>query len=201
MTDSIAAGSPAATAHGYSRLRAYARLGKLDVYDYYLGIFLALTAALFPAGAFTARQALVMGVFLAGEVAVLMAMVALDDVTGFRDGSDLANYAPTTRCAARHANPWSPDADGSPGAAVRLGLRGGGRGAVARAPPASRRTVRCGRWVVAVALLRPAVLVGRQAELPRLPGVLPGRAGLGAGDRAVRPGHRRGWTVWWSSRR
>ncbi|NGO44681.1 UbiA family prenyltransferase [Streptomyces ureilyticus] len=94
MTDSIAAGSPAATAHGHSRLRAYARLGKLDVYDYYLGIFLALTAALFPAGAFTARQALVMAVFLAGEVAVLMAMVALDDVTGFRDGSDLANYGP-----------------------------------------------------------------------------------------------------------
>ncbi|MEU4469477.1 UbiA family prenyltransferase [Streptomyces sp. NPDC024017] len=94
MTDSIAAGRPAATAHGHSRLRAYARLGKLDVYDYYLGIFLALTATLFPAGAFTARQALVLAVFLAGEVAVLMAMVALDDVTGFRDGSDLANYGP-----------------------------------------------------------------------------------------------------------
>ncbi|MFF1547980.1 UbiA family prenyltransferase [Streptomyces sp. NPDC058291] len=94
MTDSIAAGRPAATAHGHSRLRTYARLGKLDVYDYYLGIFLALTAALFPAGAFTARQALVLAVFLAGEVAVLMAMVALDDVTGFRDGSDLANYGP-----------------------------------------------------------------------------------------------------------
>jgi 1,4-dihydroxy-2-naphthoate octaprenyltransferase len=94
MTDSIAAGRQAATVHGHSRLRAYARLGKLDVYDYYLGIFLALTAALFPAGAFTARQALVLAVFLAGEVAVLMAMVALDDVTGFRDGSDLANYGP-----------------------------------------------------------------------------------------------------------
>jgi 1,4-dihydroxy-2-naphthoate octaprenyltransferase len=94
MTDSIAAGRPAAIAHGHSRLRVYARLGKLDVYDYYLGIFLALTAALFPAGALTARQALVLAVFLAGEVAVLMAMVALDDVTGFRDGSDLANYGP-----------------------------------------------------------------------------------------------------------
>lgn len=94
MTDSIAAGRPAPAAHGASRLRVYARLGKLDVYDYYLGIFLALSAALFPVGDFTARQALVLVLFLAGEIAVLMAMVALDDVTGFRDGSDLANYGP-----------------------------------------------------------------------------------------------------------
>lgn len=94
MTDSIAAGRSAPAAHSESRLRVYARLGKLDVYDYYLGIFLALSAALFPVGAFTARQALVLVVFLAGQVAVLMAMVALDDVTGFKDGSDLANYGP-----------------------------------------------------------------------------------------------------------
>ncbi|MGV9357839.1 UbiA family prenyltransferase [Streptomyces misionensis] len=94
MTDSITAARPAATAHGRGRLRAYARLGKLDVYDYYLGIFLALAATLFPLGAFTAGQALVLVLFLVGEIAVLMAMVALDDVTGFRDGSDLANYGP-----------------------------------------------------------------------------------------------------------
>ncbi|MET7736854.1 UbiA family prenyltransferase [Streptomyces sp. NPDC005402] len=94
MTDSIAVGRPAPAAHGTSRLRVYARLGKLDVYDYYLGIFLALSAALFPVGDFTARQALVLVLFLAGEIAVLMAMVALDDVTGFRDGSDLTNYGP-----------------------------------------------------------------------------------------------------------
>ncbi|MFG3205123.1 UbiA family prenyltransferase [Streptomyces sp. NPDC048192] len=94
MTDSIAAGRPASAARSGSRLRVYARLGKLDVYDYYLGIFLALSASLFPVGDFTARQALVLTLFLAGEIAVLMAMVALDDVTGFRDGSDLANYGP-----------------------------------------------------------------------------------------------------------
>ncbi|QLJ02489.1 UbiA family prenyltransferase [Streptomyces sp. NEAU-sy36] len=94
MTDSITAARPAATAHGRGRLRAYARLGKLDVYDYYLGIFLALAATLFPLGAFTAGRALVLALFLVGEIAVLMAMVALDDVTGFRDGSDLANYGP-----------------------------------------------------------------------------------------------------------
>ncbi len=94
MTDSIAAGRPAPAAHGTGRLRAYARLGKLDVYDYYLGVFLALAAALFPLGSLTPRQALVLALFLVGEVAVLMAMVALDDVTGFRDGSDLANYGP-----------------------------------------------------------------------------------------------------------
>ncbi|HET9383260.1 MAG TPA: UbiA family prenyltransferase [Streptomyces sp.] len=94
MTDSIAAGRPAPAARLVSRLRVYARLGKLDVYDYYLGIFLALSAAAFPAGSLTGRQGLVLAVFLAGEIAVLMAMVALDDVTGFRDGSDLANYGP-----------------------------------------------------------------------------------------------------------
>ncbi|MEW2620538.1 UbiA family prenyltransferase [Streptomyces sp. NPDC048106] len=94
MTDSIVAGPPTAAAHAPGRLRAYARLGKLDVYDYYLGILLALTAALFPLGDFTVRAALVLALFLAGEIAVLMAMVALDDVTGFRDGSDLANYGP-----------------------------------------------------------------------------------------------------------
>ncbi|MEV5986150.1 UbiA family prenyltransferase [Streptomyces sp. NPDC052051] len=94
MTDSIAATHAAATAHGPGRLRVYARLGKLDVYDYYLGIFLALAATLFPVDAFTARSALVLALFLVGEIAVLMAMVALDDVTGFRDGSDLANYGP-----------------------------------------------------------------------------------------------------------
>lgn len=94
MTDSIVAGRPTAATHAPSRLRSYARLGKLDVYDYYLGIFLALAAALFPLDAFTARKALVLALFLVGEIAVLMAMVALDDVTGFRDGSDLANYGP-----------------------------------------------------------------------------------------------------------
>ncbi|MEU5362362.1 UbiA family prenyltransferase [Streptomyces sp. NPDC005925] len=94
MTDSIAAERPAPAAQLVSRLRVYARLGKLDVYDYYLGIFLALSAALFPLADFTGRQGLALAVFLAGEIAVLMAMVALDDVTGFRDGSDLANYGP-----------------------------------------------------------------------------------------------------------
>jgi 1,4-dihydroxy-2-naphthoate octaprenyltransferase len=94
MTDSIAAGRPGSAICGESRLRTCARLGKLDVYDYYLGIFLALSAVLFPVAAFTARNALVLGLFLVGQVGVLMAMVALDDVTGFRDGSDLANYGP-----------------------------------------------------------------------------------------------------------
>ncbi|MEU7024702.1 UbiA family prenyltransferase [Streptomyces sp. NPDC046203] len=94
MTDSIAAGRAAPAAPAESLTRLYARLGKLDVYDYYLGIFLALSASLFPLGAFTVRQGLVLLLFLAGEIAVLMAMVALDDVTGFRDGSDIANYGP-----------------------------------------------------------------------------------------------------------
>ncbi|MFC9734034.1 UbiA family prenyltransferase [Streptomyces roseolus] len=84
--------APAAPAD--SRLRTYARLGKLDVYDYYLGTFIALSAVLLPAGALTGRTAALFGVFLVGQVFLLMAMTAFDDVTGFRDGSDITNYGP-----------------------------------------------------------------------------------------------------------
>ncbi|MFF9476883.1 UbiA family prenyltransferase [Streptomyces roseolus] len=85
-------GPTAAPAAG--RLRIYARLGKLDVYDYYLGTFIALSAVLPPAGALTGRTAALFGVFLVGQVLLLMAMTAFDDVTGFRDGSDITNYGP-----------------------------------------------------------------------------------------------------------
>ncbi|GGY88142.1 1,4-dihydroxy-2-naphthoate prenyltransferase [Streptomyces nitrosporeus] len=77
-----------------SRIRVYARLGKLDVYDYYLGTFIVLSAVLLPAGALTARTAALLGVFLAGQILLLMAMTAFDDVTGYRDGSDITNYGP-----------------------------------------------------------------------------------------------------------
>ncbi|MFF5506053.1 UbiA family prenyltransferase [Streptomyces roseolus] len=85
-------GPTAAPAAG--RLRIYARLGKLDVYDYYLGTFIALSAVLPPADALTGRTAALFGVFLVGQVLLLMAMTAFDDVTGFRDGSDITNYGP-----------------------------------------------------------------------------------------------------------
>ncbi|KAB8161270.1 1,4-dihydroxy-2-naphthoate prenyltransferase [Streptomyces sp. 3MP-14] len=77
-----------------SRARAFARLGKLDVYDYYPSIAVAASAVLLPLADFEARTALVLGLFLVGEVFVVMAMVALDDITGYHDGSDAANYGP-----------------------------------------------------------------------------------------------------------
>ena len=74
-----------------SKARSYARLGKLDVYDYYLGM-LVVAAAVLPSAGFGAVP--VLALFLVGEVCTVVAMVALDDVTGYRDGSDIANYGP-----------------------------------------------------------------------------------------------------------
>ncbi|WP_062213927.1 UbiA family prenyltransferase [Streptomyces sp. NBRC 109706] len=77
-----------------SKLRSYARLGKLDVYDYYPSIVVALSAAMFPLARFGADAAGTLALFLFGEILVVMAMVALDDITGYHDGSDAANYGP-----------------------------------------------------------------------------------------------------------
>ncbi|MFV0138019.1 UbiA family prenyltransferase [Streptomyces sp. HMX87] len=93
MTDHAAVG-PVAAPRPESKMRSYARLGKLDVYDYYPSIAVALSAVLLPLSQFAPATAWVLLLFLAGEVFVIMAMVALDDVTGFRDGSDLVNYGP-----------------------------------------------------------------------------------------------------------
>jgi len=86
--------------------RAYAKLAKLDILDYYLSIPLVATmlvpfavagsaaggSAASSAGA--GRVLLVLGLFLLGELTMVAAMVAFDDVTGHRDGSDAANYGP-----------------------------------------------------------------------------------------------------------
>jgi 1,4-dihydroxy-2-naphthoate octaprenyltransferase len=74
-------------------LGPYARLAKLDMFDYYLGlplVWVLLAPALRADGA-TVSTLLLFGV---GEVLVIVAMVALDDLTGYRDGSDLHNYRP-----------------------------------------------------------------------------------------------------------
>lgn len=96
MPQSIVAGpgtqQPAARAE--SKLRSYTRLGKLDVYDYYLSTAVVLSAVLLPLANVSVRAAAVLVMFLLGQIFVTMATVALDDVTGFRDGSDIANYAP-----------------------------------------------------------------------------------------------------------
>jgi 1,4-dihydroxy-2-naphthoate octaprenyltransferase len=75
------------------RLRDYARLGKLDVYDYYLSV-LVVSAAALPVAGFGGRQAATVLLFLLGEVLFMVAQVALDDYTGYLDGSDIRNYGP-----------------------------------------------------------------------------------------------------------
>lgn len=77
-----------------SKFRSYLRLGKLDVYDYYLGMLVVAAAVLLPTAAIAPGTLPMLGLFLAGEVCTIVAMVALDDVTGYRDGSDIANYGP-----------------------------------------------------------------------------------------------------------
>ncbi|MFF9651187.1 UbiA family prenyltransferase [Streptomyces sp. NPDC014622] len=97
MTQSITAGAgtvPAAS-RPESKLRSYRRLGKLDVFDYYLSTPVVLAAVLLPlTPGLDGRSVATLVLFLLGQVLVIMAMVALDDVTGFRDGSDIANYGP-----------------------------------------------------------------------------------------------------------
>ncbi|UED87361.1 UbiA family prenyltransferase [Streptomyces profundus] len=93
MTRHVAA-PPRVAQRPESKLRSYARLGKLDVYDYYPSIAVALSAAMFPLARFGADAAGTLALFLFGEVLVVMAMVALDDITGYHDGSDAANYGP-----------------------------------------------------------------------------------------------------------
>jgi len=71
------------------KVGAYARLAKLDVWDYYLALPLALSLA----GTWLDPRVLAtLAVFLIGTVAVVASAVAFDDVTGFCDGSDAANY-------------------------------------------------------------------------------------------------------------
>lgn len=77
-----------------SKVRSYARLGKLDVYDYYPSIAVALSAVLLPIAGLPPATVVTLALFLLGAVFVIVAMVALDDVTGYRDGSDAANYGP-----------------------------------------------------------------------------------------------------------
>ncbi|GAA2360556.1 hypothetical protein GCM10009854_44570 [Saccharopolyspora halophila] len=78
-----------AAAEPRSRFRGYLRLGKFDVYDYYLGILIVAAAV--------QQSPATLVLFLLGEIAVIVAGVALDDITGYRDGSDLVNYGPDNR--------------------------------------------------------------------------------------------------------
>lgn len=92
MTSGVRAAAPR-TARPESKARSYARLGKLDVYDYYLNIAVVLSA-LVVLPTFDLGVLPMLAAFLVGEVLVVVALVAFDDLTGFRDGSDIANYGP-----------------------------------------------------------------------------------------------------------
>ncbi|MFD6333374.1 UbiA family prenyltransferase [Streptomyces niveus] len=88
-----AAGPPATGARG--RLVAYARLAKFEfVLDYYLSM-VVLWTALAGSVRFAPDTLTTLLLFLLGEVGVISAVMALDDVNGIRDGSDRANYLGT----------------------------------------------------------------------------------------------------------
>lgn len=86
MTDTLA--PPRMT-----RPRAYAQLAKLRFFDYYLAAFVVWTM-LPPDLRLDARVLVTLVVLSLGWVGVCAAAVAFDDVSGFRDGSDLVNYDP-----------------------------------------------------------------------------------------------------------
>ncbi|MFF8993661.1 UbiA family prenyltransferase [Streptomyces sp. NPDC014983] len=79
--------------HPRTRLAAYLRLAKLGMVDYYLSLLVVASLPASSGGpAADASSATTLGAFLAGELCLVSAAVALDDVTGYRDGSDAANY-------------------------------------------------------------------------------------------------------------
>lgn len=91
----MSAVSTVATTTTQDRLRAYVKLGKLSFYDYYLSA-LILWAALPGALLWEGRTWAVLALYSAGYLGVVAATVALDDVTGVRDGSDARNYSQET---------------------------------------------------------------------------------------------------------
>jgi len=75
---------------------SFMRLGKLTLFEIWLGPVIALSAAL-GGGAPAARSVVLCGLFLLAIAFGMGATHALDDITGFRDGSDARNYAPERR--------------------------------------------------------------------------------------------------------
>ncbi|OSP43635.1 MULTISPECIES: UbiA family prenyltransferase [unclassified Streptomyces] len=78
-------------AWGAPKLKAYAKLGKLAFFDFYLCVLIVWTAL---PGDHLWRGStwLTLTLFLVGQVGVVAATVAFDDLTGVRDGSDARNY-------------------------------------------------------------------------------------------------------------
>ncbi|MHC0430239.1 UbiA family prenyltransferase [Streptomyces sp. O3] len=96
--------SATTTAAPVGRLLAYSRLAKLTFYDYYLAAPVVWT--LLPAS--LRDDPRVLGTLLVatlGWVAMTAATVAFDDVHGFKDGSDHANYDPSQSLRNRARKP------------------------------------------------------------------------------------------------
>ncbi|MEU3961492.1 UbiA family prenyltransferase [Streptomyces buecherae] len=87
------ASGPGSPARGFaSRLSAFARLAKFEfVLDYYLSVLVVVSALAAGAG-LAGGDLLTLGLFLLGEIGVVSAVMAFDDVNGYQDGSDAANY-------------------------------------------------------------------------------------------------------------
>ncbi|WP_328915240.1 MULTISPECIES: UbiA family prenyltransferase [unclassified Streptomyces] len=86
------------------RWRAYAKLGKLSFFDYYLSALVVWTMlpGSYRWSAGTIGTLLVVTV---GWIGVCAATVAFDDITGFRDGSDHVNYDPAQQLRRRDLKP------------------------------------------------------------------------------------------------
>lgn len=88
-------GRPTAASGARGRFVAYARLAKFEfVLDYYLSM-LVLWTALAGSVRFAPDTLTTLLLFLLGEIGVISAVMALDDVNGIKDGSDRANYLGT----------------------------------------------------------------------------------------------------------
>lgn len=90
----------AAPARGRPKVRAYLDLGKLGLFDLWLGFFAG--ASLLPMGTLRAPRTLgILGLVLLFGVLVIALTCCLDDVTGARDGVDQANHRGAPRWGVR----------------------------------------------------------------------------------------------------
>jgi 1,4-dihydroxy-2-naphthoate octaprenyltransferase len=123
-----AAAQPAAPARP-NRLSSYARLANLYFYDYYLCV-LVVWALLARSVRLEGRTLGTMALVVLGWVGVVAATVTLDDLTGFRDGSDDRNYSPDQAVLRNRANKPLITGELSPAQALRFGYAAMAAGAV-----------------------------------------------------------------------
>lgn len=132
------------------KARAYARLGKLHFFDYYLSAFVVWT--LLPSSERWSVRALgTLAAFLVSEVCLIVATVSFDDVTGYRDGSDAINYGSDARARPTLKKPLLTGAL-TPAEAMRFGGMAAGLGVLLWALSlglAPQRPV----WVVVLAVV------------------------------------------------